>query len=136
MKISKPNRGSMKDPDQTLGILLEMYDALVELNRRAPANPTAINSLGQTTDEVMNLAALTVDFGTAGSTNASVVATAPWATANSKIVACIADDVRADDAVAEGLTVGVSGHRAGGFTVWAAARLGALGQYKIHAVGA
>lgn len=92
-----------------------------------------------------NTASATVDFGSTGQTNASVVVTGQaWVTITSIIVCAptlLAGTSRTEgqeDAVIEGLTVSISTRVAAtGFTVDAAIREGtAIGTFVIHCTGA
>jgi hypothetical protein len=82
-----------------------------------------------------NVAEAIVDFGAAGSDMASVTVAAPWATVTSKIVVSITDDTRLEDALIDGVLVGVRARAAGSFVIQAHAPMGALGQFKVQAVG-
>ena len=91
-----------------------------------------------------NLVAVVVDFGANGLDVAATAVTGQaWATGTSLILCAptmyaTADRIDgAEDAVLEGLTIGVSGRTSGGFTVTAAPRMGvAIGKYTIVCTGA
>lgn len=82
----------------------------------------------------LNGIVVTLDFGT-GNTEASTVVSASWATPSSKITASLADDSRLDDALGEGILVGVTGRSTGFFTVSGQAPATVTGKYNVAVVG-
>lgn len=110
-----------EDTDRNLDEIARSISSLVD----AVSGSTAL----------VNLQLVTLDFGT-GATEASTLVRASWAKASSVILAGLADDSRLDDALMEGISIGVTGRGPGVFTVSAMAPAPVAGQYVVAVAGA